>query len=181
VSEKHRALLWDDAGFWLFSLDWYEPFVKTVSKYIQLAGRQFGVILLTSPSKGMISNKVLEALPERYVCKIVKEGKDRDTYRPRLAKVYQRWDYPDGRKGGVRTRWKDHFNAILPDDYFAWYKPKSDRYLDEGLQLLRREAKHLRKKMDKHEKEELMEDVHKVVGPPERLKEVEELIKQLSP
>ena len=33
VDEKEKALIWDDAGYWLFSLDWYEPFVKTVSRW----------------------------------------------------------------------------------------------------------------------------------------------------
>ncbi len=34
VDEREKALIWDDAGYWLFSLDWYEPFVKAVSRWI---------------------------------------------------------------------------------------------------------------------------------------------------
>ena len=186
VGKKERAVIWDDAGFWLFVLDWYEPFVKTVAKYIQLAGRQFGFLLFTSPSQGMISSKVLDAMPELYVCKIVKEEKDNPHRKPRLATVYERWDYPDGRKGGVRKRWKDHYNAILPDDFWNWYKPKSDHYLDEGLKILQAEKTILRLKQTRREKEakgeegELMEKVYDVTGSPERLAEVNEVIAQLS-
>lgn len=176
VKRKQRAVIWDDAGFWLFALDWYEPFVKSVSRYIQLAGRQFGVLILTTPNKKLISNKVLEALPDMYVCKVVKAGSDDVKYRPRLAKVYERWDYPDGRKGGVKTRWKDRFNAILPDHFYEWYLPKSQRYMDIGLQLLKKEVRKITKKTDPKEEEEYMEKVHQVAGDPERLTELNELI-----
>lgn len=179
VEKKERAVIWDDAGFWLFALDWYQPFVKSVSRYVQLAGRQFGVLILTTPNKRLISGKVLEALPDMYVCKIVKRGSDDVLYRPRLAKVYERWDYPDGKKGGVKTRFKDEFNAILPDHYWSWYQPKSEHYMDIGLQLLKREVQKITKKTDKREEERHMEKVHEVVGDPERLKEVNEVIANL--
>ena len=179
VRRKQRAVIWDDAGFWLFALDWYEPFVKSVSRYIQLAGRQFGVLILTTPNKKLISNKVLEALPDMYVCKVVKAGSDDVRYRPRLAKVYERWDYPDGRKGGVKTRWKDRFNAILPDPFFEWYLPKSQKYMDIGLQLLKKEVRKITKKTEPKDEEEYMEKVHQVAGDPDRFKEVNELITNL--
>jgi len=179
VSDKQKCIHWDDAGFWLFVLDWYEPFVKTVAKYLQLAGRQFGSVFLSSPSQKMISGKVLEALPELYVCKIIKTDSDTKTYRPRMAKVFQRWSYPDGKRGGVRTKWRDRFNAILPDDFYNWYKPQSDHYLDIGLQILKREVDRVTKKLAKKEEEDFMEKVHKAAGSPERLKEVEEVIAQL--
>ena len=186
VGTKERGILWDDAGFWLFALDWYEPFVKTVARYIQLAGRQFGCLMLTSPSQKLISSKILEALPEIYVARIVKESHDSTTRLPRIAKVYERWDYPDGKKGGVRTQWMDHYNAILPEEFWQWYKPKSDHYLDEGLRILKSEAQILRLKQTKKERaakdEEgsLMEKVYDVTGSPERLAEVNEVIAQLS-
>ena len=59
VDEKEKALIWDDAGYWLFSLDWYEPFVKAVSRWMQVAGTQFACIILTTPKRSLISSKVL--------------------------------------------------------------------------------------------------------------------------
>lgn len=100
VDEKERCLIWDDAGYWLFSLDWYDPFVKAVSKWIQIAGTQFACIILTTPQKSLISSKVLTALVNHYTCRITKAGSDTDRRRMRIAKAYQTWDYPDGRRGG---------------------------------------------------------------------------------
>jgi len=192
ITEKHRAILWDDAGFWLFVLDWYDPFVKTVAKYIQLAGRQFGCVLFTTPSQKLMSGKVLDAMPDLLVCKVVhdwEKGEDTGKVRPRLASIYERWDYPDGKKGGVRKRWRDRFNAILPDEYFAWYQPKSQHYLDEAMQILKAERQIMRLKLEKRasaaeeakkQESNLQEAIIKVAGSEERLKEVDEVIKQLS-
>lgn len=179
IGRKYRWLLWDDAGFWLFVLDWYEPFVKTVAKYIQLAGRQFASLMLTTPSQNMISTKVLQALPELYVVKVIRERKDKPKRRPRLAKVYQRWNYPDGRKGGVKSRWNDHFNAMLPDSLWNWYKPISDEYMKAALDLLEREVLRLQKKLSKKEEEEFMDKVYKVAGDERRLKDVQEVLDQV--
>lgn len=176
IGVKHMALYWSDAGFWLFVLDWYEAFVKAVAKYVQLSGRQFAAIFFSSPSKKLISGKVLESMPGILVCRIIKEGADTLTHKPRIAKVYKRWDYPDGKKGGVRTQWRDHYNAILPNNFWRWYKPKSDMYMELGKKILRDEYAALQKKLSKREKEDHMEDVHKIVGPPERLKEISEVL-----
>jgi len=179
--EKQRALSWDDAGFWLFALDWYDPFVKSVSKYIQLAGRQFGALLLTTPDQTLISQKVLMAMPNMFVCKIERFAGLRDTYwkRPRIAKVYQRWNYPDGKRGGVRRRWKDGFNAILPQTYYEWYQPISNQYLQVGLRILKQEVSRIEKRMGEFDADQQAEDVAKVTGGEERLKELTELIGQL--
>jgi hypothetical protein len=147
---------------------------------------------MTTPNKNLISSKILDALPEMKVCRVERAGTDRLFSRPRLAKVYERWDYPDGKKGGVKTRWEDKFNAILPDDYFHWYKPKREQYVDVALKLLRSEIVKIDrrlalegKKLEEEEKEKLaekegiMEDVHRVVGDEKTLLEVGEVIKML--
>lgn len=183
LSDKISSLLWDDAGFWLFALDWYDPFVKIVSRYIQLAGRQMACLMLTSPSQKLISGKVLEALPEMYVGKIIKTSGDTQTYRPRRAKVYQRWTYPDGKRGGVHTRWEDDYNVMLPQDFFDWYKPKSDHYLDEALLLMKAEVAVLKNKLKKRQgllkEPDVMEKVYGVTGTPSRMKEVDEVLKNI--
>jgi len=176
AGKKYKVLHWDDAGFWLFVLDWYEPFVKTVAKYIQLIGRKFAVLLLSSPSKKLISSKVLEAIPELLVCRVRKFGKDTYNFKPRVAKVYERWDYPDGKKGGVYTQWKDYFNAFLPDSFWNWYKPISDKYTELGERILKAVYEGMQRKMKQTEKEEMMEDVYKAVGEPEKLSEIDEVL-----
>lgn len=182
--EKQRAVIWDDAGFWLFALDWYEPFVKAVSRYSQLCGTQFAALIMTTPDKRLISTKVLDALPKMKVCEIVEHGRETYYYRPRIARVYEKWTWADGKRGGVKKKWEDHFNAFLPDDFYDWYFPKRKGYLEEGKKILKREIGRLDKKsnegmagMDRKEQEELMETVHKVVGGEERLREVNEVLK----
>jgi len=101
VNEKQQAVVWDDAGYWLFALDWYEEFVKAESRFMQLAGTLFGAIILTTPNQTLISSKVMASLPNYYVCNVTKTSSNSYTLRPRIAKVYESWNYPDGKKGGV--------------------------------------------------------------------------------
>lgn len=186
--EKERAAIWDDAGFWLFSLDWYEPFVKAVSRYSQLCGTQFAALIMTTPDKKLISQKVLDALPKMKVCEVVEAGQESYYNRPRVARVYEKWTWADGKRGGVKKKWEDHFNAFLPDDFYDWYFPKRKGYLEEGKKILRREVTRLDHKtgqqtglegLDKGDADDLMENVHKVVGGEERLKEVNEVLKMI--
>ena len=100
VETKSRAVIWDDAGYWLFALDWYEEFVKAVSKFMQLAGTLFGAIILTTPNQTLINSKVMASLPNYYVSNVTKTSSDSYTLRPRIAKVYESGNYPDGKKGG---------------------------------------------------------------------------------
>lgn len=179
VESKQKALIWDDAGYWLFALDWYEPFVKAVCKWMQVAGTQFGVIILTSPEKSLISSKVLTALPNHYVCRVTRTSGDRQRYRPRIAKAYISWTYPDGRKGGVRTRWTDRFNAMLPDDYYNWYNPIRRGYLDLARALMKKEVRELQRKqttLSQGEESEFMETVHRATGGLEKIDEVNEVL-----
>lgn len=176
---KEPMLIWDDAGFWLYALDWYEPFVKAVNKYIQLAGRQFACLLFTTPSSKLISSKVLEAMPELCKAIIIKQGFDSPRKKLRQARFYQHWNYPDGTKGGVYLYWIDRFNAILPDDYYHWYKPISDSYLEQGKTLLKREVRKLDRRLGKEQKtvDDVMEQAYKVAGDPEKLREIDEILK----
>lgn len=185
VFEKERGVILDDAGLWLYALDWYQPFVKAVNKWMQVCGTRFGSVFLTTPNKNLISSKVLDALPEIKVCRVIKSGSDTYYKRPRLAKVYERWDFPDGKKGGVKTKWSDKFNAILPNDFYWWYKPRRDKYVDIALKMLRSEVFRLDKKLGESDIEKLaeaegiMEDVHKVVGDESKLREVNEVLRML--
>ena len=179
VGKKERGVIWDDAGFWLFALDWYEPFVKSVSRYIQLCGRQFGALIMTTPDKVLISSKVLAAMPKMKICQITEIGVDSFRNRPRRARVYEKWNWADGKRGGVRRKWQDNFNAMLPDSYFDWYHPKSESYMIEGLKILRREVLKMQSKLDKKAEAELMEDVHKLVGGDDKINELNEVIANL--
>ena len=84
VDEKQKCLIWDDAGYWVFSLDWYEPFVKAVSRWMQVAGTQFACIILMTSEQSLISSKILAALPNHHICHITKTRNEKNTYYKRL-------------------------------------------------------------------------------------------------
>jgi len=176
VTEKQKCLIWDDAGYWLFSLDWYEPFVKAVSRWIQIAGTQFACIILTTPETSLISSKVLAALPNHHICHVTKAASDTYMVRDRLAKSYQKWRYPDGRQGGVRKRWTDKFNAMLPDDFFNWYNPIRKGYLGLAKDMMAKRVMELESKGTQKEKSAHMETVHKATGGIDKINEVMESI-----
>jgi hypothetical protein len=184
--QKKRGLIQDDAGFWYFALDWYDPFIKASNRFLQIVGTLFGTVMLTTPNQRLISGKILDALPELKICRISRLNRDTYSNRPRVAKVYESWDYPDGKKGGVKTQWEDRYNATLPDDFYNWYKPKRDGYIQIGLRILKSEIFRADKKLSLREKEQilekegLMEDVHKVVGGEEKIKEINEFVKMFS-
>ena len=185
VYEKERGIILDDAGLWLYALDWYKPFVKSVNKWMQVCGTRFGTVMLTTPNKSLISSKIIDALPDAKICRIVKRSSDTPRSRPRLAKVYEKWDYPDGKKGGVKTRWTDKYDAMLPNWFYAWYKPRREKYVDIALQLLKADIMKLDRRLSDREYERaaekagIMETVHEAVGGEENLKEFNELIDNL--
>jgi len=181
--DKKRGLIQDDAGFWYFALDWYDPFIKASNRFLQIVGTLFGCVMLTTPSQRLISGKILDALPQCKICRIIPYGKDTYSSKPRIARVYESWNYPDGKKGGVKTQWEDKYNAMLPDEFYNWYKPKRDGYIQIGLRILQSEIFKIDKRLSLKEKEAilekegLMEEVHKVVGGESKIKEAQEVIK----
>lgn len=180
--EKQRAAIWDDAGFWLFALDWYEPFVKAVSRYIQLAGTQFGSLIMTTPDQKLVSSKVLDSLPKMKLCEISEFGRETYKVRPRIARIYEKWNWADGKRGGVKKKWTDKFNAMLPDSFYDWYLPKRQAYLIDGKNILKKEVSRLDTKLGLtkgKEDADYMEEVYKVVGDEGRLKEVAEVLANL--
>lgn len=192
LKEKVRGIILDDAGLWLYALDWYDPFVKAVNKWLQVCGTRFGSVFLTTPDKSLISSKILDALPQMKVCRIEKAGIDRLKHRPRLAKVYEKWNYPDGKKGGVKHLYSDRFNAILPDDFFNWYQPKREGYVELALQLLNSEIVKIDKRLATEgkqltqdaavkiaEKDGTMDLIDRYVGNQDKLVELDEVFKML--
>lgn len=180
--EKQRAAIWDDAGFWLFALDWYQPFVKSVSRYIQLAGTQFSTLIMTTPDQTLISGKVLQSLPKMKLCEVREFGRETYKCRPRITTVYERWNWSDGKRGGVRKKWTDRFNAMLPDYFYdQWYFPKRQSYLVEARRVLKKDTTELERKTTAFERTGEteaynMEQVIKVVGDESKLKEVNEVL-----
>jgi len=155
--KREKLLIWDDAGLWLFHMDYWDPFVQAVIKYMNVARTNWAAIILTTPSPSWVQHK-LRYFPQNITIKILKQASDKDhSGKPRLAKAYRSWVAPDFRHTGVRLMYVEKFNAMLPMEfYWDWYKPLRDSY---ALQA----SEGMRKQLDKLQKEETKKLVEQVI------------------
>lgn len=136
---KDRVIIWDDAGYWLNSLDYYHPLVKAVGKFIEVARSKWGAIVFTCADLRQIMGKVRN-IPHAYTIPIRKGGtpsKDNPDYKykrlRRYAKVHKSWCSEDLKKSGKKGKEIDIFYARMPESFYTWYKPFRDSFCDQGL------------------------------------------------
>lgn len=178
VQNKRMVLVWDDAGYWINRLFWYEQFVREALRYMTIARTQFASIIFSTPSLRMLPSKILE-LPDVYRVKITKyEGGDKNqpNQRLRVADVKSVWYSDDLKRHGVKNEWSDVFSAFMPDPFFEWYEPKRKEYLGEAQRLIQAA---LQKTPSKKMQELIEEQIGKTVPSQEDLKELDELSKQV--
>jgi len=136
--KREKAAVWDDAGLWLFALDQYDPFVKWVIKYLNVARTNWGALIFTTPTPTWIINKI-RRFPQNYTIKIIKATSDlHRIQRPRVATAYRSWTAPDFKHTGVRTQFKDSFDATMPTDFYNYYKPLRDSYTAIAVAMMRK-------------------------------------------
>lgn len=126
-------LIWDDAGLWMFALDWNDPKVKSALKFLQVCGTVTGSMIMTTPSIKMILKKVFE-IEGIHVTKVIRAS---DLTKPnkRNAKTYRNSLAPWGKRF-LRNVTDDDFNVMLPEEDYRWYKPLRESYLAEALAML---------------------------------------------
>jgi len=151
IKDKLPVYIWDDAGYWLYALEFNHPWIKAVCKYMNVVRTDLGGIIFTSPLPTYITRKV-RALPDLINIKIMKRYSSKDT-KPshqwaRLARAYYHWTLPDMKQTRVRKLYEDKFSCRIPDELYEWYKPLRDRYAKEAKRLIFRE---LRKMFGKEE------------------------------
>lgn len=134
---------------------------------------------MTTPEQNLISSKILQSMPSLYIDNVVKAGIDSPFFRPRLGSCYEKWNYPDGSKGGVHKRWVDKFNAMLPDSFFGWYHPVSEKYTNDAIQIMNMEVKRMMKQLDKEEEKVFVEKVEESVGGESKLNEFQSVVDNL--
>lgn len=154
--KREKAIIWDDAGFWLNSLEWSDPFLIAVGKYLNVARTNWGSIIFTTPNPLYIIKKI-RSMPDRITVKIEKEGSNyKNPSKPRIALAYLGWLAADLKKTGVNSYWKDDFSAIMPNDFFRWYKPLRDKYARMGIKLM---IAHLNSLLEKGQLEEDIDEL----------------------
>ncbi len=133
---------WDDAGYWLFSLNWTDPLLIAVQQYMNVVGTDINSLMLTTPDPSWILSKIA-TMPGCMRIRIIKRdggGSDRDSkLYSRRALGYVPWKYPDMKAGGVNKKLEDDFSCKLPDEFYKWYKPTREKYARAAKLAMRAE------------------------------------------
>ena len=144
------SLVWDDAGLWLYALDWNDPFVKAFGKYVNVCRTHLASLILTTPSPDMVFKKIRK-FPQAFNVKIIKRSGGRGHLWHRLAIPYlQYYNIVKGYRV-MRCRYKrgiveEPFNCRMPDKFYAWYKPLRDSYEDIALAMIKKKWEELKAK-----------------------------------
>ena len=141
-NQRMPGYIWDDAGCWLFTLDYHDPLLKEIQRYFNVLATDLNCLILTTPDPKWILTKIGK-MPGSMWIKIIKtRGVQRhpetgrrilDTYVPsvrfaRRAYTYQPWRAPDMKKEGVRTLVEDDFYCMMEEDIYQYYKPQREYY-----------------------------------------------------
>lgn len=157
VEERQPGYIWDDAGYWLHSMNWNDPLMITVQQYFNVVGTDYNTIMLTTPSPKWVLSKIAN-MPEMYRIKITKrtggQGDSDFIKFARKARGYQKWESPDLKKGGVNIKLRDNFSCKMEADLYAWYKPVRDNYAKRAKLAI---IEQLRKQRERDELQELKE------------------------
>jgi len=143
LGQRWYCFHWDDAGTWLHSLDFQDPFVKAVGKYMQVARTDLACMLFTSISMADVSSKV-RGIRDAIVIDITKEGSSHRQPNVRTARAYikrKTWKGRDWKD----YQWEERFNNHVPDSFYKWYKPKRDYYSKQAKEVARKHLKDRRK------------------------------------
>lgn len=135
--ERQPVFIWDDAGYWLHSMNWHDPLMISIQRYFNVVGTDYNTVILTTPSPDWVLSKISN-FPEMIRVKIIKRtGGDRDSESyifGRQAVAYQKWRSPDLKRGGVNKIWIDDYNCKINQELYDWYSPIRQSYA--------RDAKH---------------------------------------
>lgn len=146
---RGRAFAWDDAGYWLYALDWTDPVLKAISRYLtNLARTDWGCVMMTTPDPRWIIKKVRD-MPSMITIRIAKVFADNDPSHVlredgsklirrdgtiflrrhiRLATAYEGWVSPSMQRSGVNKLFQDVFDVMMPNHVYTWYKPYRNKF-----------------------------------------------------
>lgn len=135
LEERQPVYIWDDAGYWLHSMNWHDPVMISIQQYFNVVGTDYNTVLMTTPSPNWVLAKIAN-MPEMIRVKCVKRDGgigDSDSRRfSRKGTAYKRWQSPDMKSGGVNKIWVDEYSCKIRQDLYDWYKPIRDQYAKEA-------------------------------------------------
>jgi hypothetical protein len=121
----------DDAGLWLNAMDYHNPLVKAVGKFMEVGRTKWGVIMFTCSDLQQIFSKIRN-MPHVYTVRIVKSEHERNQKR-RYARIYKGWVSEDLKKTGRKNKSIDIYYAHMPNTFYDWYQPERAKLADTGL------------------------------------------------
>jgi len=135
---REKALIWDDAGLALLSLDFNNPWVKDVTRFFNVMRTCLSCLILTTPLPTWIVRKI-RGFPQCITIKIIRAQSDKThPKRYRIGRAYRYWISPDMKKTGVTTIYEDHFTALMPNDFFyEFYEPYRNSYTKVAVRGMR--------------------------------------------
>jgi len=137
INERWLAYHWDDAGTWLHSLDFQDPFVKAVGKYMHVARTDLACMIFSTISITDVSSKI-RGIPDAIIIDITKDGCDSKSSEParrnrRMARAYILRKTWKGREW-KDYQWEEYFDSHVPGNknnpatFYGWYEPKRKQY-----------------------------------------------------
>ena len=163
-NEKQRCLLvWDDAGFWLSHYTYKNPFIASVSEYMNVIASDWASVIFTAPNPKWLITHV-RGLPGGHTGRVSKMSGDRYHRHERYVTVYEGWMSPDMKSGGVSTRLRDEFNVFLPNDVFAEYDQYRRAFALVAKEHMRDTLKCLDRKYGKDSAENVKKEFVEGVG-----------------
>ena len=150
IDKRIASYLWDDAGYWLFSLNWTDPLLISIQKYFNVIGTDMNNMLMTTPAPQWILSKIA-TMPGTMRIKIIKRrggrGDSDSLMFSRRAIGYVPWIYPDLKPGGVHKKLEDDYSCKLPEPFYSkWYKPTREHYAKAAKLEMRKELRRKRLK-----------------------------------
>lgn len=130
--ERWYCYHWDDAGTWLHSLDFQDPFVKQVGKYMQVARTDLACMMFSTISVTDVSSKI-RGIRDAILIDITKDGCDQKSPYPSIRNRRTARAYIERKTWKGRTwkdyQWEEYFNSHVPDKFYKnFYKPKRQHY-----------------------------------------------------
>jgi len=140
--ERQPAFIWDDAGYWLHSMNWNDPLMISIQRYFNVVATDYNTMILTTPSPKWVLSKIAN-MPDMIRVRCTKRtgGKQDERYRKfaRKAKAYKKWTSPDLKRGGVNTKWVDEYSCEMDQELYEEYHPIRVEYARKAkLDIIKR-------------------------------------------
>ena len=157
------CIVWDDAGLWASQYRWAEEFAKRISDYTSVAGTDFASIIFTTPDPRWLLKHIRD-LPGGHNGRVSKMTGNPYQRTHRYMKIYEGWLAPDLKKSGVKAKYEEFYDVMLPDDVFQDYDKVRRRYAQIAKQRVLELLEDVRKRKGEEYAETIRQKIEREVG-----------------